>query len=569
MSKQIKFNLDILNALKGGIDEVANTVKITLGPRGRNVILDKGFGTPIITNDGVTIAKEIELPDKFKNMGAELIKEVAEKTNDAVGDGTTTAIVLAQAIIEEGLKALSMGVNPMDLRRGIEKKVSAIVKSLEQSTRKVETKDQVIQIAIIASEDKEAGKMIADVMEEVGKDGVVTVEESQTFGLSKELVEGLQFDNGYISPYMITNTERMEAEYREPYILITDQKISAINDILPILEKLSQAGKKALVIIAEEVEGEALTTLVLNKLRGTFNSLAIKASGFGDRRKEMLQDIAVVTGGKLISEEVGLKLENVKIEMLGQADKIVATKENTTIVGGKGEKEEIQKRIRQIKMQLEMTDSEFDKEKLQERLAKLAGGVAVIKVGAATETEMKYKKMKIEDAVAATKAALAEGIVPGGGIALAIVSGVFTKLIVKMIPQNNKEAGEEIVSPPELPGFVVADNILKNACEAPFRQILKNAGVDEVIIYKIAEAIKEQIEIHQDETGKMDWAIGYDAVTGKVDDMFALGIIDPTKVVKSALQNAASMASMFLTTEAGVTDIPEEKKEGGMPPMDY
>jgi len=565
MSKQIKFNLDVLSALKGGIDEVANTVKITLGPRGRNVILDKGFGTPMITNDGVTIAKEIELPDKFKNMGAELIKEVAEKTNDAVGDGTTTAIVLAQAIIEEGLKALSMGVNPMDLRRGIEKKVSAIVNSLEQSKRIVETKDQVIQVATIASEDKEAGKMIADVMEEVGKDGVVTVEESQTFGLSKELVEGLQFDNGYISHYMITNTERMEAEYREPYILITDQKISAINDILPILEKLSQTGKKALVIIAEDVDGEALATLVVNKLRGTFNSLAVKAPGFGDRRKEMLQDIAIVTGGKLISEEVGLKLENVEIEMLGQADKIVATKENTTIVGGKGEKEEIQKRIKQIRMQLEQTDSEFDKEKLQERLAKLAGGVAVIKVGAATEAEMKYKKMKIEDAVAATKAALAEGIVPGGGIALAIVSGVFTKLIVKMVPQNNKEA----VSPPELPGFVVADNILKNACEAPFRQILKNAGADEVIIYKIAEAIKKQIETHQDETGKMDWAIGYDAVTGEVNDMFALGIIDPTKVVKSALQNAASMASMFLTTEAGVTDIPEEKKEGGMPPMDY
>jgi len=574
MSKQFKFDEDARQSLKKGVDRLANAVRITLGPRGRNVVLDKGFGTPAITNDGVTIAKEVELEDKFENMGSELIKEVAEKTNDVVGDGTTTAVVLAQAMIEEGLKYVNPKADIFTIKAGIEDKVKAIVEFLKKSSKKLETKEEIAQVATIASEDKEAGQMIADVMEEVGKDGVVTVEESQTFGLSKELVEGLQFDNGYISPYMITNTERMEAEYREPYILITDQKISAINDILPILEKLSQAGRKALVIIAEEVDGEALPTLVLNKLRGTFNSLAIKAPGFGDRRKEMLQDIAIITGGKLISEEIGLKLENVEIEMLGQADKIVATKENTTIVGGKGEKGEIQKRIRQIKIQLEQTDSEFDKEKLQERLAKLSGGVAVIKVGAATEAEMKYKKMKIDDAVAATKAALEMGVVPGGGIALAIAS-IFTpvemskKAPTEIIDKSSEEKETRNLTELELREYLAGDDIVVKACHTPLRQIIKNSGADEIIIHEIIEKINKKRDEKTAETGVIDWAQGYDAKKTTIVNMFEKGIIDPTKVVICALQNAASMASIFLTTEAVIAEKPEEKKDGGMPPMDY
>ncbi len=574
MSKQFKFDEDARQSLKKGVDKLANAVRVTLGPKGRNVVLDKGFGTPTITNDGVTIAKEIELPDKFENMGSELIKEVAEKTSDAVGDGTTTAVILAQAMVEEGLKFVGLGFDPMAIRRGMEQKINAMVRKLKDFSEPIKTKQQIVEVATIASEDPEAGNLIANVIEKVGKDGVVTVEESQTFGYSTELVEGLQFDNGYISPYMITNTERMEAEYKDPYILITDQKISSINDILPLLEKMSQSGKKSLVIIGEEVEGEALTTLIVNKLRGTFSSLAVKAPGFGDRRKEMLQDIAIVTGGKVISEEAGLKLENVDIEMLGMADKIISTKEKTTIVGGKGDKEQIGRRIKQIRIQLEQTDSSFDKEKLQERLAKLAGGVAVIKVGAATESEMKYKKMKIDDAVNATKSAIDEGISPGGGIALAIVSGFFTRLEIGMISEEKKKEKEEtgntkdIIPDLEIPGYRVADQIITKACEAPLKQIIKNAGADEVVVYQILEKIKEKRSFGENNI-IIDPAMGYDAVTGGIVNMFEAGIIDPTKVVRLALQNAASMASVFLTTEAVITDIPEEKKEGGIPPMDY
>lgn len=564
MAKQIKFNEEARQSLKKGIDKLTDVVRVTLGPRGRNVVLDKGFGTPTVTNDGVTIAKEIELENKFENMGAELIKEVAEKTNDTVGDGTTTAVILAHAIIEGGLKNVAAGTDPMSIRKGIEDKVKAITKVLEEGSKKIQSKKEIAEVATIASEDEEAGNLLAEIIEKVGKDGVITVEESQTFGYSTELVEGLQFDNGYISPYMITNTERMEAEYKEPYILITDQKISAINDILPLLEKMSQSGKKSLVIIGEEVEGEALTTLIVNKLRGTFNSLAIKAPGFGDRRKEMMQDIAIVTGGKVVSEEAGLKLENTEIDMLGQADKVIATKEKTTIVGGKGDKAEIEKRIKQIKLQLEQTDSSFDKEKLQERLAKLAGGVAVIKVGAATESEMKYKKFKIEDAVAAIRAALEKGVVPGGGIGLSIASKFTTSII-------GEEGGREArrLLKPEIRGYLIGGEIVLRACEAPFRQIIKNAGADEVIIHEITQKIDGERKEKGEKTGVMDWAMGYDAAGERIVNMFEAGIIDPTKVVTSALQNAASMASIFLTTEVVITDIPEEKKEGGMPPMEY
>jgi len=545
MAKQFKFNEEARQALKKGVDKLAGAVRITLGPRGRNVVLDKSYGTPMVTNDGVTIAKEVELEEKFENMGAELIKEVAEKTNDVAGDGTTTAVVLAQAIVEEGLKNVTAGSDPLELKKGIDKAVKTTIEVLNKIKRPIESKREIAQVATIASEDKEVGNMIADVIEDVGKDGVVTVEESQTFGLSKELVEGLQFDNGYISPYMITNTERMEAEYKEPHILITDQKISAINDILPLLEKMSQAGKKSLIIIAEDVEGEALTTLIVNKLRGTFVSLAVKAPGFGDRRKEMLQDIAIVTGGRVISEEAGLKLENAEIEMLGQADKIVSTKENTTIVGGKGNKENIEKRIKQIKLQMEQTDSEFDKEKLQERLAKLSGGVAVVKVGAATETEMKYKKLKIEDAVNATRAAIEEGIIPGGGAALIKASYEIDKMLEENLSDEEK----------------IGVKIVKKALESPLRQIAENAGVRDISL--IVEDIKIDNNIGYDFT-KVD---PKDVKKGRVDMMEA-GIVDPLKVARTALQNAASMASVFLTTEAVLADIPE-KKEGNLPPVDY
>ena len=418
MAKQIKFDEQARRQLKKGVDKLANTVKVTLGPKGRNVVLDKGFGSPEITNDGVTIAKEIELENKFENIGAEIAKEVASKTNDIAGDGTTTAALLTQAIINQGLKNVTAGANPLALKRGIEKGVEAVVNALRKMSKAVAGKAEIAQVATISAESSEVGDLIAEVIQQVGKDGVVTVEESQTFGLSKEIVKGMRFDKGYISPYMITNTEKMQVEYDDPYILITDKKISSINEILPLLEKVTQSGKKDIVLIAEEVEGDALATLVVNKLRGTFNALAIKAPGFGDRRKEILDDIAVLTGGQVISEEVGLKLENTEIKMLGRARKVIADKENTTIVEGRGRKPDIETRINQIKTELAQSDSDFDKEKLQERLAKLAGGVAVIKVGAATEAEQKYRQAKIEDALAATKAAVAEGIVPGGGVAL-------------------------------------------------------------------------------------------------------------------------------------------------------
>jgi len=548
MSKQFKFAEEARQELKKGVDQLANAVRITLGPKGRNVVLDKGFGAPTITNDGVAVAKEIELENKFQNMGAELIKEVAEKTSENAGDGTTTAVVLAQAMVEEGLKNVTAGSDPMGIKKGIDKAVKATVEALNKIKKPIKDKKEIEQVATIAGEDAEIGKLLADIMEEVGKDGVVAVEESQTFGFSKELVEGMQFDNGYISPYMITNAERMEAEYKDPHILIIDQKISSIHDILPLLEKMSQVGKKNLVIIGEEVEGEALTTLVLNKLRGTFNSLAVKAPGYGDRRKEMMEDIAIVTGGKVVSEEAGLKLENVDLDVLGQAGKVIATKEKTTIVGGRGDKNEIEKRIKQIRVQLEQTDSSFDKEKLQERLAKLAGGVAVIKVGAATEAEMKYKKFKIEDALNATRAAIEEGIVPGGGAALIKAAFLLDEFIIGDLSEEEK----------------IGVNIIKKALISPLRQIAENAGIKDISIIVDDVQKKEHTNIGYDFT-KAD---STDVKKGRAD-MLEAGIIDPVKVTRSALQNAASMASIFLTTEVAITDIPEEKKESGVPPMEY
>jgi chaperonin GroEL len=535
MAKQIKYSEEARKKLKTGVDKLADVVKVTLGPKGRNVVLDKGFGSPTITNDGVSIAKEIELEDKMENLGSEMVKEVAEKTNDAAGDGTTTAVVLAQSIIAEGLKNVTAGANPLALKIGIEKGVEKIVESLKKNSKKITSKEEMAQVATISAEDREIGNLIAEVMQEVGKDGVITVEESKTFGIQKEIVKGLQFDRGYISPYMITDSERMESVFEEPYILITDRKISSISEILPVLEKVAQAGKKELVIIADEVEGEALATLVVNKLRGIFNALAVKAPGFGDRRKEMLQDIAVVTQAEVISEEVGLKLENVELKQLGQARRVVATKENTTIVEGKGEKEKIDARIKQIKKEMEVTESDFDKEKLQERLAKLAGGVAVIKVGAATEMEQKAKQHKTEDALAATRAAVEEGIVPGGGVAL-----------IRAISSLN----ELNLAGDELTGL----NILRRALEAPIRQIAQNAGIDGAVI---VQKVKEGQE-----------GFGFNAQLMKYQDLMQAGIVDPTKVVRSALQNAASASSMFLTTDAVVAEKPEKKRQiNGMPGM--
>ncbi len=535
MSKQIKYQEEARRNLKAGADKLADAVKVTLGPKGRNVVLDKGFGAPTITNDGVTIAKEIELEDKTENLGAEIIKEVAEKTNDVAGDGTTTAVVLAQAIIAEGLKNVAAGANPLALKRGIEKGVSKIVEELKKIKKEITTKEEKAQVATISAESREIGDLIAEAMEDVGKDGVITVEESKGFGIQKEIVKGLQFDRGYISPYMITDSERMEAIYEDPYILITDKKISALNDILPVLEKIAQSGKKELVIIADEIEGEALATLVVNKLRGTFNALAIKAPGFGDRKKEMLDDIAVVTGGEVVSEEKGLKLDGVELNMLGLARRVVSTKENSTIIEGKGEKEKIDSRIIQIKKELKESDSDFDKEKLQERLAKLAGGVAVIKVGAATEVEQKAKQHKTEDALSATKAAVEEGIVPGGGVAL-LRAGLSLKDVE--VEQEEK----------------IGIDILKRALEGPVRQIAQNSGVDGAVV---AQKIKEESRD----------GYGFNAQTMEYEDLMKSGIVDPTKVVRSALENAASAASMFLTTEAVVVEKKEEKEMPQMPQM--
>jgi chaperonin GroEL len=533
MAKQILFDDQARTKIKNGVDKLANAVKVTLGPKGRNVVLDKGFGAPTITNDGVTIAKEIELEDKFENLGAELVKEVATKTNDVAGDGTTTATLLAQQIINEGMRMLAAGGEPMAVRRGIEKGVAAVVAELKAMSKSIKSNDEIAQVAAISAQDEEIGKAIAEVMEKVGKDGVVTVEESQTFGLEKEVVEGLQFDKGLVSQYMITDANRMEAVYTDPLVLITDKKVSSLGDILPVLEKIAQSGRKDLVLIADDVDGEALATFVVNKIRGTFNVLAIKAPGFGDRRKEMLKDIAIVTGGQVISDDFGLKLSETTLEQLGGARKIIATKETTTIVDGKGEKSEIEARVAAIRNEIEHTDSDFDKEKLQERLAKLAGGVAILKVGAATETEMKEKKLRIEDAIQATKAAVEEGIVPGGGIALIRAS--------KALDAVTSDIAEE----------KVAIEILRNALRKPLWQIAQNAGKDGGVVVN--------------EVLKTEGNHGYNAALDTYEDMVKAGIVDPTKVTRTALQNASSIAALFLTTEAVVADLPEKKEDAPSP----
>lgn len=532
MAKQILYKEQSREALKRGVDKVANAVKVTLGPKGRNVVLDRSYGSPVITKDGVTVAKDIELQDKFENMGAALIKEVASKTNDVAGDGTTTATILAQAIVAEGFSAVASGANPVVLKRGMDKAVEWVLKQLEVGKKKV-TQDNLREVASISANDPEIGSLIAEVFNEVGKDGVVTVEESQSAEMAKELVEGLQFDRGYVSPYMITNTERMEASYNDAYVLITDRKISAIADIVPLLEKVSKAGKRDLVIIADDLEGDALTTLVLNKLRGNFHALAVKAPGFGDRKKEMLEDIAVVTGATVISEEKGLKLETAELEMLGRAAKIIANKDKTTIVGGKGKKADIEKRLDQLKAQIGTTTSSFDREKLQERLAKLAGGVAVIKVGALTETELKEKKFRIEDAVSATRAALEEGIVSGGGVALFEAAKELNHKSIKGISEFGDEAK----------GLAV----IKAVLEKPLRAIAENSGKD-------ANEVVQHV-------ASLQPGMGFDAAAGDYKNMVQAGIIDPLKVVKTSLINAVSVASLILTTEAIVTDIPEDKKE--------
>jgi chaperonin GroEL len=542
-AKQVLFNEDARKALKRGVDALANTVKITLGPKGRNVVIDKGFGAPTITNDGVTIAKEIELSDRAENMGAEIIKEVATKTNDVAGDGTTTATLLAQAIITEGLKAISAGVNPMALKRGLDQATESVIKKLGELAIPISgnKKEEIAQVATISAKDSVIGEKIAEIIRKVGKDGVVTVEESQTFGIDYDIVEGLQFDRGYVSHYMVTNAERMEAVYDDATLLVIDKKISSVQEILPLLEKLAKTGKKELVIIAEDVEGEALATLIVNKIRGSFHALAIKAPGFGDRRKELLQDVAVVTGATVITEEVGLKLENTELEHLGTARKVIATKDHTTIVGGKGSKSEIEKRTQQLRTQIEKTDSSYDKKNLEERLAKLSGGVAVLRVGAATEVEQKEKQHRIEDAIAATKAAIEEGIVPGGGVALIRTLSVLDSLINKMTKDE--------IDRDQLIGV----EILRSALVLPLWQIAENAGVSGSVV---VDTVKKQ-------KGNM----GYNAATDTYEDLVKAGIVDPKKVTRSVLQNAVSAASMLLTTEAIVTEIPEKKPpmpEGGM-----
>ncbi|MDP2695711.1 MAG: chaperonin GroEL [bacterium] len=546
MAKQILFNERARKALKRGVDKLADTVKVTLGPRGRAVVLGKSYGSPIVTHDGVTIAKEIELEDKIESIGAELVKQVAAKTNDVAGDGTTTATLLAQIFISEGIKNISSGVDSVGVHRGMDQAYNIALGTLKKLSKPISGPDEVAQVATISARDEEIGNLIAEVIEKVGKDGVVTVEESQAIGLEKDIVEGLQFDRGFVSPYMVTNSDRMEAVSEDPYVLVTDQKISAISVLLPLLEKLMQSGKKDLVVIAEEVEGEALATLVVNKLRGIFNVLAVKAPGYGDRRKEMLQDIAVVTGAEFISEELGRKLESVDVANLGRAHRVVADKDTTTIVGGKGDKAEIEKRVGQIKIQLANTESDFDKEKLQERLGKLSGGVAVIRVGAATEVEQKEKQHRIEDAVNATKAAIEEGIVPGGGVALVKASQAVYDFI------QNDLTKDQLAE-------IVGAKILLQGLRGPIQQIAENAGFDGAVVLNTVVSHKGE------------GAYGFNAATGKYEDLIKAGIIDPTKVVRMALQNAVSVSSMFLITEAVVADIPEKKddKAGGpaMPPM--
>lgn len=534
MSKKIFYSENARKQLKAGVDKLADAVKVTLGPRGRNVILDRGFGSPTITNDGVTIAKEIELEDKTENLGAEIVKEVASKANEAAGDGTTTATILAQAIISEGLKNVTAGANPMALRKGIIKASKKAIEYLKSSSKPMSGKEDIARVATISAEDKELGQMIADVIEEVGKDGVVTIEESKTFGLQKDLVKGMQIDKGYVSPYMITDSEHMRAELENPYILITDQKISSLKEMVPILEKIAQAGKKEVVIIADEIEGEALATLIVNKIRGALNCLAVKAPGFGDRKKEMLQDIACLTGAKVVSEDLGLTVENAELDMLGSARKVTATKDNTTIVEGKGSKAEIENRTSQIKTQIENTDSDFDKEKFQERLAKLSGGVAVVKVGAPTEVEQKARQHKAEDALAAARSAIEEGVVPGGGVALLEAAKALENIQIEEKGDLAKDTQTGI-------------DILKRAIEEPIRQLARNAGVDAGVI---AAKIK----------GNGEYGFGFNAQTLKFENLMETGIIDPTKVVRVALENAASAAATFLTTEAVVVEKPEEKE---------
>ncbi|WPX08373.1 chaperonin GroEL [Anaerocellum danielii] len=535
-AKMILFDEDARRALERGVNKLADTVKVTLGPKGRNVVLEKKFGSPQIVNDGVTIAKEIELEDPFENMGAQIVREVASKTNDIAGDGTTTATLLAQAMIREGLKNIAAGANPMILRKGIQKAVDVVVEEIRKMSKKVRGKEDITYVASISAGDEEIGKLVADAMEKVTNDGVITVEESKTTETTLEIVEGMQFDRGYISAYMVTDTERMEAVLDDPYILITDKKISTIQDILPLLEQIVQQGRK-LLIIAEDVEGEALATLVVNKLRGTLQCVAVKAPGFGDRRKAMLQDIAILTGGQVISEELGLDLREVKLSQLGRARQVKVQKENTIIVDGAGDPSEIKARIQSIKKQIEETTSDFDREKLQERLAKLAGGVAVIHVGAATETELKEKKLRIEDALAATKAAVEEGIVPGGGTALINAIPALDKLIESLT--GDERTGAMIV---------------RKALEEPLRQIAENAGLDgSVIVNKVKESPA---------------GVGFDALNERFVDMFEAGIVDPTKVTRTAIQNAASAAAMLLTTEAVVAEKPEKEKNPPAPAPD-
>ena len=527
-AKLLRFGEEARRSLEAGVDKLADAVAITLGPKGQNVVLDKKWGAPTITNDGVTIAKEVELEDPWENMGAQLCKEVATKTNDVAGDGTTTATVLARAMVKGGMKNVAAGANPMALKRGIEKAVDAVVKSIEKQAKEVDSKEEISQVASISAADPAIGELIAEAIDKVGKDGVITVEESNTFGMELEFVEGMQFDKGYISPYFVTDQERMEAVLEEPYILIVNKKISSVQDVLPLLEKVMQSGKP-LAIIAEDIEGEALATLVVNKIRGTFNAVAVKAPGFGDRRKAMLQDIAVLTGGQVVSEEVGLKLENATLDLLGSARKVVVTKDDTTIIEGAGSEDEVKGRVNQIKAEIENTDSDWDKEKLQERLAKLSGGVAVIKVGAATEVELKEKKHRIEDAVSATRAAVEEGIVPGGGVTLVRAESALLKLKLK----DDEATGA---------------NIVRDALSEPARRIAANAGYEGAVIVS-------QLR------GEGDGGNGFNAATGEWVDMVKAGIIDPAKVTRSALQNAASIAALVLTTEASVVEKPEDEDE--------
>lgn len=540
MAKQVLFDEEVKKKLKKGVDTVADAVKVTLGPRGRNVVLDKGFGGPTITNDGVSIAKEITLKDKFENMGAEIVKEVANKTNDLAGDGTTTATLLTQALVHEGLRQTTMGTNAMAVRSGMELAAKDVVEALKEMATTISKSEEVKQVATISAENAEIGEKIAETIDKVGKDGVVTVEEGQSFGIETEFTEGMEFDRGYVSPYMVTNPERMEAAFKDAQILVTDKKVASVQEILPLLEKVAQSGKKELVIIADDIEGEALTTFVINKLKGGFSVLGVKAPGYGDRKKEILNDIAVMTGGQLITDDLGLKLEDANLSQLGKADRVVSTKDNTVIVGGAGSKADIDNRVSALRSQAEQASSKFDKEKLEERIAKLSGGVAVIKVGAATETEMKYLKLKIEDAVNATKAAIEEGIVPGGGTSLARAAGIVEKNVL-----SKKDLGREAL---------VGYNIVLKALEVPLRQIADNTGKDDgaVVVEKVKHA---------------GGNAGYDAMKGEmVEDMIKAGIIDPVKVERAGVQHAVSAAAILLTTEAAVAEEPDDDKPA-MPDM--